>query len=184
MKGTLFCMAPEVILKKGHDASADFWSFGVLIYESHRRATILLPRQAGAQAQILGMDPRRFNPSFPPDMPTACRMLLSACVRAACASVHKQDVAITGPSLFRRLDWERLPGASYLAVKQSVEAAVQSRQGRPEDTRSARLTENLRRLSRVRALRSCTIRLRGSRPWTTGSLRLSARMQRAHPMQE
>ena len=27
--------------------------------------------------QILGMDPRRFNLSFPPDMPTACRMLLS-----------------------------------------------------------------------------------------------------------
>ena len=24
MKGTLFCMAPEVILKKGHDASADY----------------------------------------------------------------------------------------------------------------------------------------------------------------
>ena len=33
MKGTLFCMAPEVILKKGHDAAADFWSLGVLIYE-------------------------------------------------------------------------------------------------------------------------------------------------------
>ena len=32
-QGTLFCMAPEVILKKGHDAAADFWSYGVLIYE-------------------------------------------------------------------------------------------------------------------------------------------------------
>ena len=26
-------MAPEVILKKGHDAAADFWSYGVLIFE-------------------------------------------------------------------------------------------------------------------------------------------------------
>ena len=33
MKGTLFCMAPEVIQKKGHDTAADFWSYGVLVYE-------------------------------------------------------------------------------------------------------------------------------------------------------
>ena len=26
-------MAPEVILKKGHDDAADFWSYGVLIFE-------------------------------------------------------------------------------------------------------------------------------------------------------
>ena len=32
-QGTLFCMAPEVILKKGHDDAADFWSYGVLIFE-------------------------------------------------------------------------------------------------------------------------------------------------------
>ena len=78
MKGTLFCMAPEVILKKGHDASADFWSYGVLIYELLTGGPPFYSSdKQELKRQILGMDPRRFNLAFPPDMPTACRMLLS-----------------------------------------------------------------------------------------------------------
>ena len=31
--GTVEYMAPEVVNRKGHDFSADWWSFGVLMYE-------------------------------------------------------------------------------------------------------------------------------------------------------
>ena len=31
--GTLFCMAPEMISKSGHNQNVDFWSVGILIYE-------------------------------------------------------------------------------------------------------------------------------------------------------
>lgn len=31
--GTPEYMAPEVILSQGHDCGADWWSFGVLVYE-------------------------------------------------------------------------------------------------------------------------------------------------------
>lgn len=31
--GTVEYMAPEVVNRKGHDQSADWWSFGVLMYE-------------------------------------------------------------------------------------------------------------------------------------------------------
>ena len=78
MKGTLFCMAPEVILKKGHDTAADFWSYGVFIFELLTGGPPFYSSdKQELKRQILGMDPRRYNLSFPPDMPTACRMFLS-----------------------------------------------------------------------------------------------------------
>lgn len=33
MCGTLEYMAPEIILGKGHDKAADWWSVGVLLFE-------------------------------------------------------------------------------------------------------------------------------------------------------
>lgn len=33
MCGTLEYMAPEIILGKGHDKAADWWSVGILLYE-------------------------------------------------------------------------------------------------------------------------------------------------------
>ena len=193
MKGTLFCMAPEVILKKGHDASADFWSFGVLIYELLTGGPpFYSPDKQELKRQILGMDPRRFNPSFPPDMPTACRMLLSQLLvrePRLRLGARKQDVAIMKAHPFSDASIGRgCSGASYLRRSNSPSKPLCSR-GRAgrSDTRSARLTENLRRhTSRVRALRSCTIGttwLQALDP--TGSLRLLVQgMQRAHPMQE
>ena len=71
MKGTLFCMAPEVIQKKGHDAAADFWSFGVLVYELLTGGPPFYSSdKLELKRQILGMNPRHFHVAFPPDMPT------------------------------------------------------------------------------------------------------------------
>ena len=136
MKGTLFCMAPEVILKKGHDASADFWSYGVLIYELLTGGPPFYSSdKQELKRQILGMDPRRFNLAFPPDMPTACRMLLSQLlVREARLRLgaRKQDVAIMkAHPFFHRLDWEKLLARELPSpLRQSVEVVSQQRAGR------------------------------------------------------
>ena len=134
MKGTLFCMAPEVILKKGHDASADFWSYGVLIYELLTGGPPFYSSDKHElKRQILGMDPRRFNLAFPPDMPTACRMLLSQLLvrePRLRLGARKQDVAIMkAHPFFGRLDWEKLLRRELPSpLKQSVEVVSQARQ--------------------------------------------------------
>ena len=59
MKGTLFCMAPEVILKKGHDAAADFWSLGVLIFEMVTGGPPFFSAdKAELKRQVTGLRPR------------------------------------------------------------------------------------------------------------------------------
>jgi len=137
MKGTLFCMAPEVLLKKGHDASADFWSYGILIYELLTGGPPFYSSdKVELKRQILGMDPRRFNLSFPPDMPTACRMLLSQLLvrePRLRLGARRQDIAIMkAHPFFGRLDWDRLLARALPSpLKQSVEVVAQARAGRP-----------------------------------------------------
>ena len=81
------------------------------------------------------MDPRRFNLAFPPDMPTACRMLLSQLLvrdpRLRLGS-RKQDVVIMkAHPFFGRLDWEKLLKKELPSpLKQSVEVVAQARAGR------------------------------------------------------
>ena len=138
MKGTLFCMAPEVILKKGHDASADFWSYGVLIYELLTGGPPFYSSdKQELKRQILGMDPRRFNLSFPPDMPTACRMLLSQLLvrePRLRLGARRQDIAIMrAHPFFGRLDWDKLLARQIPSpLKQSVEVIVQNRAQRTQ----------------------------------------------------
>ena len=137
MKGTLFCMAPEVILKKGHDASADYWSFGILIYELLTGGPPFYSSdKQELKRLILGMDPRRYNLSFPPDMPTACRMLLSQLLvrePRLRLGARKQDVAIMkAHPFFGRLDWEKLLARQLPSpLKHSVEAVSHQRAVRP-----------------------------------------------------
>ena len=67
MKGTLFCMAPEVILKKGHDAAADFWSFAVLIFEMVTGGPPFFSNdKQELKRRILGIDPSQVALRSPP----------------------------------------------------------------------------------------------------------------------
>ena len=138
MKGTLFCMAPEVIQKKGHDASADFWSFGVLIYELLTGGPPFYSSdKQELKRQILGMSPRHFHVVFPSDMPTACRMLLQQLIvrePKLRLGARRQDMAIMkAHPFFGRLDWERLLKRQLPSpLKQSVQVVAQSRNGSSE----------------------------------------------------
>jgi len=113
MKGTLFAMAPEVILKKGHDFAADFWSFGVFIYELlFGCPPFYSSDKRQLKAMILGMDARGSDLHFPPDTTAASRWLLSQLVvrdARARLGARRQDVAILkAQPFFGRLDWEKL----------------------------------------------------------------------------
>lgn len=96
-KGTMFCMAPEVLLKKGHDFAADFWSLGVLLYElACGGPPFYSSDKQQLKRQILGMDPRRYNLSFPAYLSTECRMVLSQLLvrdPKLRLGARKQDVA-------------------------------------------------------------------------------------------
>ena len=45
-------MAPEVVSRKGHDISADWWSYGVLMYESKIPAFHAAPSSAHSVAFV------------------------------------------------------------------------------------------------------------------------------------
>jgi len=134
MKGTLFCMAPEVILKKGHDFAADFWSFGVFVYELLTGGPPFYSSdKQELKRQILGMDPRRYNLSFPTDMPTACRMFLSQLLvrdPKLRLGARRHDVAIMkAHPFFARLDWEKIYALEAVSpLLQSVEIITHARQ--------------------------------------------------------
>jgi serine/threonine protein kinase len=138
MKGTLFCMAPEVIQKKGHDAAADFWSYGVLIFELLTGGPPFYSSdKQELKRQILGMNPRTYHISFPHDMPTSCRMLLQQLLvrePKLRLGARKQDVAIMkAHPFFGRLDWDQLLARQLPSpLKQSVEVVVEARAHRAQ----------------------------------------------------
>ena len=88
MCGTPEYMAPEFVLQTGHNAGADYWSLGILIYEMFFARTPFLPededmgqlfkniaavrsRQArGARSSLL-----RFDPTFEAQNPDAVQMV-------------------------------------------------------------------------------------------------------------
>ena len=64
-------MAPEVILKKGHDAAADFWSYGVLIFEMVTGGPPFFSNdKQELKRRILGIDPTQVSLSFPNPNPS------------------------------------------------------------------------------------------------------------------
>jgi len=133
MKGTLFCMAPEVILKKGHDAGADFWSLGVLIYEM---VTGVPPFYSSDKAElkrmILGIEPHRTHLVLPQEMPTCCRMLISQLLvreQRTRLGARPQDIAIMkAHPFFGRLNWDAMLSKQLRSpLRDSVQLHVQSR---------------------------------------------------------
>ena len=126
-------MAPEVILKKGHDAAADFWSYGVLIFEMVTGGPPFFSNdKQELKRRILGIDPHHVSLFFPPDVPTSCRMLLSQLfVRDPKhrLGARKQDMGLLkAHPFFGRLNWERLYAKQLPSpLRHSVEALIHSR---------------------------------------------------------
>lgn len=133
MKGTLFAMAPEVILKQGHNHVADFWSFGVLMYEL---LTGVPPFYASDKQElkrmILGMSMRRADVAYPPNMPTASRMLLQQLLMrdpTLRLGARRQDIALMKVHpFFGRPDWDLLLRRQLASpLKHSVEMIAKGR---------------------------------------------------------
>ena len=62
MVGTESYMAPEVVQKQQHDASVDYWSFGVLLFEM---LTGDLPYRHKQKKKMLEMIAQAKKPKFP-----------------------------------------------------------------------------------------------------------------------
>eukprot|EP00054_Salpingoeca_dolichothecata_P003081 m.25165 g.25165 ORF g.25165 m.25165 type:complete len:737 (+) comp13524_c0_seq1:91-2301(+) len=104
--GTVEYMAPEVVSRKGHDFSADWWSFGVLMYEM---LTGDLPFHADNRRDTMKaiLQARLPMPQFlSPEAQSLLRLLFK---RVPTARLGAQGAAdIKSQPFFASIDWEKL----------------------------------------------------------------------------
>jgi serine/threonine protein kinase len=67
-------MAPELVLTQGHDKSADYWAFGVLVYEMIVGHTPF--ESASQQRTFEKIVHSQKNLSFPPDFDPHCKSMI------------------------------------------------------------------------------------------------------------
>jgi len=103
--GTPEYLAPEVLDRSGHGRSADWWSFGVLIYEMLHG----LPPFYDAHRQVMFANIQQMEPQFPesefgePHIVDLMKQLLN---RDPDARPHVE--AIKGHPWFASIDWDAL----------------------------------------------------------------------------
>jgi protein kinase X len=126
--GTPDYLAPEVILNKGHGAAADWWAFGVLVYEMLAGAPPFVEADVGAtyRRAVEG----RF--STPPHFSAAARDLVRRLLqvdlsqRLGCLAGGVGD--IKGHAWFRGVDWAAVaaqaPGAGAAPIRPPVRHAA------------------------------------------------------------
>jgi len=133
MKGTLFCMAPEVILKRGHDAAADYWSLGVLLFEMITGSPpFYAADKQELKRQILGIEPHRSHVPLPPELSQNSRLLISQLLvrdPRTRLGARSQDLAmIKAHPFFNRLDWEKLLAKQLNSpLRDAVQLLMQAR---------------------------------------------------------
>ena len=116
--GTVEYMAPEVVNRRGHDFSADWWSFGVLMYEM---LTGRLPFQGEDRKQTMNqiLKAKLGMPTFlSPEAQSLLRALFKRNPTNRLGSGPNGIEDIKAHTFFSSIDWDQL-------VKKSVSPPFQ-----------------------------------------------------------
>jgi len=107
--GTAEYIAPEIILRKGHDKSVDWWSLGVLMYEM---LTGVAPFHARNRKQlfknILMKEPDFTKYKFTPEEKDLISKLLQMNPKNRICNSHLDAKELKHHPYFRGLNWDKL----------------------------------------------------------------------------
>ncbi|XP_067896476.1 ribosomal protein S6 kinase alpha-3 isoform X2 [Heterodontus francisci] len=125
--GTVEYMAPEVVNRRGHTQSADWWSFGVLMFEM---LTGTLPFQGKDRKETMTMilKAKLGMPQFlSPDSQSLLRMLFKRNPGNRLGAGPDGVEEIKRHSFFSTIDWNKL-------CRREIQPPFKPAIGRPEDT--------------------------------------------------
>ncbi|KAL0293575.1 UNVERIFIED_CONTAM: Serine/threonine-protein kinase AtPK2/AtPK19 [Sesamum radiatum] len=109
MCGTLEYMAPEIILGKGHDKAADWWSVGILLYEMLTGK----PPFVGGNRQKIQQKILKDKFKLPAFLSSDAHSLLKGVIcfrrmQASVSEVGKHSSEIKGHKWFKSINWKKL----------------------------------------------------------------------------
>uniref|UniRef100_A0A8C5TWW7 non-specific serine/threonine protein kinase n=1 Tax=Malurus cyaneus samueli TaxID=2593467 RepID=A0A8C5TWW7_9PASS len=125
--GTVEYMAPEVVNRRGHTQSADWWSFGVLMFEM---LTGTLPFQGKDRKETMTMilKAKLGMPQFlSPEAQSLLRMLFKRNPANRLGAGPDGVEEIKRHAFFSRIDWNKL-------YRREIHPPFKPATGRPEDT--------------------------------------------------
>jgi len=125
--GTVEYMAPEVVNRRGHDQSADWWSFGVLMYEM---LTGQLPFQGRDRKETMTqiLKAKLGMPQFlSPEAQSLLRMLFKRNPANRLGSGRDKVEEIKRHAFFNSIDWNKL-------LRKQVDPPFKPAATRAEDT--------------------------------------------------
>ncbi|RHY26840.1 hypothetical protein DYB32_007233 [Aphanomyces invadans] len=104
MCGSIDYMAPEIVVREGHDHRADVWSFGILLYELCLGTTPFARETPRDQMRAIQDDPVEFPNAFEDEYPEMCQ-LISGCLEKAPGRRYPDMAAIMRHRVFERVNW-------------------------------------------------------------------------------
>ncbi|XP_060612281.1 ribosomal protein S6 kinase alpha-6 [Anolis sagrei] len=125
--GTVEYMAPEVVNRRGHNQSADWWSFGVLMFEM---LTGTLPFQGKDRNETMNMilKAKLGMPQFlSPEAQSLLRMLFKRNPANRLGAGSDGVEEIKRHPFFSTIDWNKL-------YRREIQPPFKPASGRPEDT--------------------------------------------------
>uniref|UniRef100_A0A803U1S7 Ribosomal protein S6 kinase n=1 Tax=Anolis carolinensis TaxID=28377 RepID=A0A803U1S7_ANOCA len=129
--GTVEYMAPEVVNRRGHNQSADWWSFGVLMFEM---LTGTLPFQGKDRNETMNMilKAKLGMPQFlSPEAQSLLRMLFK---RNPANRLGKLILRVVFPELHSHIKFESVYWNSRKLYRREIQPPFKPASGRPEDT--------------------------------------------------
>lgn len=125
----LICVAPEVVLTQGHDSTADFWAFGVLLFELLCGHTPFAGRnqQRTFEKIVHSQKHLHFPAQFNPHAKSLIRRLLHpnaslriGCLQNGCNDVKEHAFYTTQNISFEKLAFKQLP-VPFVPSEENIE---------------------------------------------------------------